>query len=335
MRILVVIIPTLFVVSTVPAFGRVHTAVAVSGDNMCTVPHDDTAKWTPATLQALGLRVPSAYKFAGSGGGRASTYRAGNRYIGLVIGDQGISVPQTFYYSIAGGGGANGGGVRSLGGGMSTGGATYDHTMESTCTTVIAGRPAEITTWKWEKQAAAMTNGSDVGRHYLAVIRWAALGDLPSAYIWISSTYKSDLMSLRQIFWTAHFEGLDAGAAGAAASGSLAEPCRDTTPAPRGAVGDYVDTALTVMLLNGVSPPLARGGADVTVTFDSTGSPLKVAVGSSGMPDSDQARLGTIVGSNVQPQPPASVTLVRLHVGLGFSGTSIQLAGSAKCARAP
>ncbi len=303
---------------------------------MCTVPHDDTAKWTPATLQALGLKVPSAYKFAGSSGGRAATYRAGNRFIGLVIGDQGISVPQTFYYSVAGGGNeVNGGGMQSLGRGLSTGGASYDHTLESSCTTVIAGRPAEITTWKWDKEAAAMTNGSDVGRHYLAVIRWASVGNLPSAYIWINSTYKSDLMSLRQVFWTAHFEGLDAGADGGAGTALVSEPCRDTTPAPRGAVSDYVDTALTVMLLNGVSPPLARGGADVTVTFDSTGSPIKVAVGSSGMSDSDQARLGTIVGSNVQPQPAASVTLVRLHVGLGFSGTSIQLAGSAKCARAP
>ncbi len=217
---------------------------------------------------------------------------------------------------------------------MSTGGASYDHTMESSCTTVIAGRPAEITTWAWEKHAAAMTNGSEAGRHYIAVIRWAALGDLPSAYIFINSSYKSDLMSLRQVFWTAHFAGLDAGASGAGGA-ALAEPCRDTTPAPRGVVSDYIDTSLTVMLINGLTPPLARGGADVTVTFDSAGQPMKVAVGATGMPDSDQTRLGTIVGSNVQPQPASSVTLVRLHVGLGFSGTSIQLAGSGRCAHAP
>ncbi len=76
---------------------------AVTGDNMCTTPHDDTAKWAPAMLQALSLKVPTAYKFSGSSGGRSSAYRAGNRVIGLMIGDAGVQVPQTFYYSIGGG----------------------------------------------------------------------------------------------------------------------------------------------------------------------------------------------------------------------------------------
>jgi hypothetical protein len=332
MRVLALITPLSFAVSI--ASGN-HIAVLPSGDSMCTPPHDDTAKWVPATLQALGLKLPSAYKFAGSGGGRATTYRAGNRVIGLVIGDAGVSVPQTFYYSVAGGVAAVGNQTQSLGGGMSGGVATYDHTMESQCTVVVAGRPAEITTWAWTKQAAAMTNGSDVGRHYLAVIRWAPLGDLPSAYIWISSTYKSDLMSLRQIFWTAHFEGLDANAAGATVGGAVAVQCHDTMPAPRGVVTDYVDTGLVVMLLNGLTPPLPRGANEIMVTFDSSGAPSHVLVTKSSMPDSDQAKLGSIVGSNIQPQPASSVTLVRLHVGLGFTSSSVQLSGSGKCAHAP
>ena len=335
MRILSLIIPLSFALST--ASGA-HPAVLSAGDDMCTPPHDDTTKWAPTTFQTLNLRMPGAYKLARTAVGEAAVYRAGNRVIGLQITDAGVRVPETFYLLASATGGSNaGGGTTSLGLSMSrASGVSYDHTMESTCSTVIAGRAADITTWTWTKHAESLNNTTDPGKHYLAIIRWGGMNGLPTSYIWISSTYKSDLMSLRQIFWTAHFEGFAAGAEGSTSRASLADaPCRDTMPAPRGAIGDFLDTALVAMLLNGITPPLPRGANDIMVTFDSSGAPSRVLVTSSSMPDSDQARLGSIVGSNINPQPPGSVTLVRVHIGLGFSGTGIQLAGSGKCARQP
>jgi hypothetical protein len=334
MRILALLVSLSFVVPTATA----HTTVAAAGDDMCTPPHDDTTKWAPTSFQALNLKMPGAYKLTRTVAGEAAVYRAGNRVIGLQITDAGIRVPETFYLLVSATGGSSaGGGVNSLGGAMSrASGVTYDHTMESSCNAVIAGRPADITTWTWTKHAESLNNTTDPGKHYLAVIRWGGMNGLPTSYIWISSTYKTDLMSLRQIFWTVHFEGFASGAAGATARASLAaEPCRDTVPAPRGTIGDFLDTALVATLLNGITPALPRGANEMMVTFDSSGAPARIEVTSSGLADSDQARLGSIVGSNINTQPAGSVTLARVHVGLGFTGTSIQLAGVGKCARQP
>ena len=310
-------------------------AVRAADDKMCTAPHDDTSKWAPASLQALSVKLPSAYKLSGTSAGQASVYRAGSRVIGIQIGDAGVRVPESFYLSAAA---TSGGGNQNVSLGMagSAGSASYEHTMASTCEAVIAARPATITTWTWASHAGAMSNSSDEGKHYLAIVRWSGMNGQPTSYLWISSTYKSDLMSLRQIFWTAHFEGFASGAEGATSPLSLANaPCRDTMPAPRGTISDFLDTALVVMLLNGISPALPRGANEIVVTFDSSGAPARVLVTSSSMPDSDQARLGSIVGSNVNPQPAGSVTLARLRVGLGFTGTSVQLAGSGRCAYTP
>jgi hypothetical protein len=322
MRMLALAVPlsALAISAAMVPRAEARSDAALLSDNMCTLPHDDTVKWTPVVLQALGLRVPNSYHLTRTSAGTAASYRAGSRAIGLQIGDAGIEVPETFYRTAS---------ILSSG---NTGDQdfafsdriSFDHTMQSACNTMIAGRPVDITTYSWEKHAGPLTTSLGEGKFYLAIARWGAGDGLPTSYIWINSNYKSDLMSLRQVFWTAHFAGF---------VGAAPKPpaCADTSPAPRGTVGEFLDTSVVGMLANSASPKLPKGSGTVLLRFDSTGNVAGVSVGGTLMADAAQKELGAIVGSNVIAQKPGSVTHVRIKVTVGDSALAYSLVGVGNC----
>ena len=202
------------------------------------------------------------------------------------------------------------------------------------CQTVIGDRPVEITTYTWNLADAPMTMTSGAGKHYLATARWAASDRMPVLYVWYASDYKSDLMQMRQIFWTAHFTpGASQQMEGVAEAVPFVAACADTQPPPRGTVGEFLDTSVVGMLANGASPPLPKGSGTVLLRFDSTGNVAGVSVGGTLMSDAAQKELGAIVGSNVIVQKPHTVTHVRIKVTVGDSALSYALVGVGNCAK--
>jgi hypothetical protein len=293
-------------------------------DNMCAAPKMDTAKWMPVSLPNVNLLLPKGYGVATSGNDWRA-YRAAGRVAGMIWGDNNVSVPESFMQIAMSLTMGQHGGTGFLGGGSIS---SVTSTLRTQCTTVIGERPVQITTYTWDVADATLSMSAGGGKHFMAVAWWPPAAGQPSIYTWYSTDYKSDLMSMRTIFYTAHFAAMDAVAAAAAKPA-----CADTSPAPRGTVGEFLDTSVVGMLANGASPPLPKGAGTVLLRFDSTGNVAGVSVGASLMPDAAQKELGAIVGSNVIAQKPGSVTHVRIKVTVGDSALSYSLLGVGNCTK--
>jgi hypothetical protein len=298
-----------------------HASVPRAPEEMCTTPKLDTAKWSSFTVASATLMLPRASSQA-ENGPYYKTFRIGGRAAGLLWSDAGWIVPDSFYYAAARlAPGQHPGGPNSLGNASTMGSSRIDGALASLCNTVIANRPVEISTYVWNLADAPMTMTAGSGKHYLAVARWPAATNTPVMYMWFASDYKSDLMQMRQMFWTMQFPGF-----------APAPPaCADTSPPPRGTVGEFLDTSLVAMLVNGASPAIPKGSGTVLLRFDSTGNVAGVSVGATLMPDAAQKQLGAIVGSNVIAQKPGSVSHVRIKVTVGDSALSYALVGVGNC----
>jgi hypothetical protein len=303
-------------------------------DDMCATPKLDTAKWLSLNVPAGSIKLPKGYSQAELGS-YYRNYRGSGRVAGVLWSEAGFLIPDSLYVAASRlAPGQHGGGPGSLGNTLGRGGAHIDGTLISLCQTVIGDRPVEITTYSWNYEDAPRTMSANAGKHYLATARWAAADRMPVLYVWYASDYRSDMMQMRQIFWTAHFIAPTSDQeAGVAEAVPYTAPCADSQPPPRGTVAEFLDTSVVGMLANGASPRLPKGSGTVLLRFDSTGNVAGVSVGASLMADAAQKELGAIVGSNVIAQKPGSVTHVRIKVTVGDSALSYALVGVGNCKR--
>jgi hypothetical protein len=260
--------------------------------------------------------------------GNNRVYKSGGRVIGVAWGESNVDQPQSFIdlaLSLTGN-------LHGYSGPLGGKGTSETHTQTSLCTTTIGGRRVEITTYMWDVANEALSIKEGMGKHYMAVARWNGIENHRTAYMWYSSDYKSDLMGMRSMFWTAQFAGLVGGSdAAAAAAVPVAAACLDTIPAPRGTIGEYLDTSLVAMLVNGASPPLPKSTTEFFMRFDSTGAVQKLGVTRSELPETAQQQMAAIVGSNILPQKAGSITFLRIRVEIGDTVLSYKLVGSARC----
>lgn len=296
-------------------------------DDMCTVPKLDTAKWMAVNTPDIDAMLPKGYGTSFTDGNNR-VYKSGGRVIGVAWGESHIDQPQSFIdlaWSLTGN-------LHGYSGPLGGKSSSETHAQTSLCTTTIGGRKVEITTYMWDVANEALSIKEGMGKHYMAVARWSGIENHRAAYMWYSSDYKSDLMGMRSMFWTAKFAGLIGGSdAVAAAAVPVAAACLDTIPAPRGTIGEYLDTSLVAMLVNGASPPLPKSTTEFFMRFDSTGAVQKLGVTRSELTDAGQQQIAAIVGSNILPQKAGSITFLRIQVTVGDSVLGYKLVGLARC----
>jgi len=183
-------------------------------------------------------------------------------------------------------------------------------TRLSICTAVIGGRVAFIATY------ARGMNPT------LAVARWSAHQGLPPAYLAISARDRSALGAMRQLFWTAHFSGLDA-------DSSDALLCA-TPILPRGQLGDLLDTPLVAQLGQNLWAAMPRGHTVLEISFGSAGAVEGVEVLAGDLPENAEKQIASLVASNVRPQP-ALAPRAGVRVEVTESGFSYQLTAVSAC----
>ena len=157
-----------------------------------------------------------------------------------------------------------------------------------------------------------------------AVAEWPAEDKIPLVQVWIDSRYPSDLMDLRQIFWTAQFPGFTP-------VGLAQQDCREAAVAMKNADA-LLDTGLVSMLVAGAAPPLPRGNAVFEFTFDTSGALRPLDIPTSTIPHADLNRLAAIVGSNVRQQPRVAAR-AGLRLELDSTGVSYSLLPVSACGR--
>jgi hypothetical protein len=246
----------------------------------------DTAKWRAMKgPEGMEYRMPPGYVISGSSA-IYSYYRNGHKGIGAALGD-GPSV-------------------------LSQG---YRISQRSGCTTVIAGRPAQLAVLELFVEDAPLSASGEAGSHYVIVARWMPTAGQSEVSLWFESQIRSDLATMRQLFWTASFPARAKQEATEAAKPDLATSC--TMPAaPAPPIDAVLDTAL-VQMLAGSSAPVPAGYAVLELRFDETGVPAGVTVAESSLPDSSQRQLATLVTSNLRPRDAHAPPMLRLRVETG------------------
>jgi hypothetical protein len=267
-------------------------ASSARAPDLCAPPTKlDTAKWRAMKgPEGMEYRLPPGYVISGSSAIH-TYYINGHKGIGAALGD-GPSV-------------------------LSQG---YRVSQRSGCTTVIGGRPVQIAVLELFVEDAPLSASGEAGSHYAIVARWTPVAGLSEVSLWFVSQIRSDLTTMRQLFWTASFPALAKQTAAAeSAKPDLAAACA-TPAAPAPPIDGVLDTALVQMLANN-SGPIPAGYAVLELRFDETGAPAGVTVAESTLPDAAQRQLATLVTSNLKPHDAKASPTLRLRVETGASFT--------------
>lgn len=177
--------------------------------------------------------------------------------------------------------------------------------QKTQCATQIDGRDVQITMYDW---SGPMGDGNGLSR---AVARFSSTGSQPEVFISLESDTQSDVVSFREVFWTASFD--DAGSGTSPATAAVAAPCVAKPDPSLPAPGAVLDTAL-VRTLIATSGPIPTGFAVLAVKFDGSGALAGISVSQSDLPDSAQRKIATLVASNLEPHDARAPSSFLLRV---------------------
>jgi hypothetical protein len=203
------------------------------------------------------------------------------------------------------------------------------------CETTIGGRRVEISLYNWTVEDSSMAPSGDAGTHYRAVARFLTSGSWREVFVSIQSNMRSDVMSYRQLFWTADFGGspAPAGVASVADARSVASPgvsptsAAQTSTSPCIAKADpmlpaadaVLDTALVQTLIASAGPA-PRGFAVMALEFDRSGALAGISVAQSDLPDPAQRQIATLIASNLKAHETRTSASYMLRVDAGEAG---------------
>jgi hypothetical protein len=206
-----------------------------------------------------------------------------------------------------------------------------------TCHVTLGGRPATITLYTIPASLSpvASLNAESMARHDISAIptntasvtlfaEWLASDGIGVVDVAIVAQYQSDLLPLRQLFWTVQFPG--------SVGNKVVDPDCAKAPAAPPKIAEVLDTGVVSMMVTGSTPPLPAGNAIFEFAFDSTGGMYPLAITRSSISDSAVRRLALIVGSNVKDQPPGAKRFgVRVEIapeGMSYSTLPVSSCGA-------